>query len=263
VKAKGFFSFYGVYLQIILTAAALVATAAPSLLSSWPTSFAILLVMCALPLPVYAIAALSGPLSKWLRLTAYSLIRIELYGAIAFVVLLIFTVLFLFNFIVRRSFMAEQIFLNVLLLNVLFLSFAGMLLGGKFRTNQPSELLIKIRDKPEIYRYQNGVIRHIPDPATFKLLGFSEDDIAIVSDKEFKAYTLRPAIESVADARMVTTQDSRRVWMIFGDTRRHIPDSVTRDFIQELRKRDIETVSKEKLQTWAEAEPLTSITKQK
>jgi hypothetical protein len=261
MRAKDFFNFYGVYLQIILAAVAIVVTLVGRdvLVQNWPVSAAIALVVLLVPCLVFGIASFRGAFAKWLRLMAFSVFKVEKFAGVALLVLVLFSFLFLFNLLFRNAYMGEQIFLNVFLLNLLFVFFLALVVGGKFQIAQPSALLIRNNGQPAVYLYQDGVIRHIPDRSTFRLLGYSFDDVVAVNDKEFVAYTQRPPIDSVSEARLVKTEKSREVWIIFGDVRKHIPDAPTLEFLQKLNRRSVDAVSEDKLQAWVEAKPLTSI----
>ena len=154
----------------------------------------------------------------------------------------------------------EEILANVLVLNLVLVALLIFVLADRLQFKDPGALLIRRMGDPKVYLYEHGVIRHIPDPATLVVLGYSFDDVAEVRDEEFRAYAHRPPIESVTTARLVRAfeDESGAVWMILGDDRRHVPDPYTLQFIQQLNRRDVEILSKEDLSSWREAGSLAS-----
>jgi hypothetical protein len=260
MRTKGFLSFYGVYLQVILAALGIMVTIDRDIvIQNWPVVAVIIFAVLLMPFIVLGIASLRGAFAKWLRLVTFSVFKVETFATVGLFVLVLFSALFLSNLIFHNAYIGEQIFLNVFLLNLLFVFFLALVVGGKFQIEQPSALLIRRGSDPAVYLYQSGVIRHIPDPATLQLLGHSFGDVVSVSDREFAAYTSRPPIDSVSEARLVRSEESRMVWIIFDDIRKRIPDAPTLAFLQELNDRSIDAVSEEELQAWVEAEPLNSI----
>jgi hypothetical protein len=213
-----------------------------------------------LPFLVFVIANRYGAFAKWLRLLAFSLLRVEIFAPIGLILIVFLAVQFLYNLFFRRTFQGEQIFLNVLFLDMIFVYFLGLVLYGRFQIRQPSAILLKKKGQPEIYVYSDGAIRHIPDIPTMNLLGYSWSDVAEISEAEFAEYEKRPAIESVTNAKLMQSEANPEVtWIIFGDTRRPIPDQYTLDFIRPPTRRHIETVTEEKLNTWKVGLPITSI----
>jgi hypothetical protein len=261
MNIKGFWNFYGVYIGVILAAATLVAelVGRDVIIQNYLIFTAIAVAVLLLPFIVLGIANSKGAFAKWLRLVAFSLFQVRAFAGVGFIILLLFSMLFLFNLLFRGSYQGEQIFLNVFLLNLLFVFFLSLVLSGRFEIKQPSALLIKNTGHQEIYLFQDGVIRHIPDPPTLSLLGYSPNDIVEVNDAEFEAYQKRPVIQSVINARFVTTEEKDIVWIIFRDTKKRIPDLATLNFLQSLHKRDIDVVSADTLNTWKETDPLVSI----
>lgn len=227
---------------------------------NWPTGGRIVGTVILLPWLLLGFSIWFGTVAKWLRLLVFSCFRVKTFAVLSLSFLGLFTALFLSHLFWRR-FQAEQIFLNVLFLNLLFMFFLGLVLTGRFQIQQTSALLIRKKTDGRIYLYENGAIRHIPDPATLVFLGHSFGDVVIVSDKEFGAYTTRAAIDSITTAKIVRAVDDEtgRIWMIFGDTRRHIPDPPTLNALQQLAERPIEEVTPEQLRTWKEGAPLISL----
>jgi hypothetical protein len=88
--------------------------------------------------------------------------------------------------LIHHVYEGEQIFLNVLVLNVFFLYLFGLLISGRFQIKQPPAILIRQKGRGEVHLYKSGTIRHIPDPPTLGLLGYSWGDIADISELEFK-----------------------------------------------------------------------------
>lgn len=261
MKAKGFLSFYGVYFQIILTTVGIMTPIVGQdvFAQNWFVSAAIVSGILLLPFIVVGIASFRGSFAKWLRLMVFSVFKVETFAGVGLASLVLFSFLFLYNLFFRNAYVGEQIFLNVFLLNLLFVFFLALVVRGKFQLVQPSALLIKNNGHSAVYLYQDGVLRHIPDHVTSRLLGYSFDDAVTVNDKEFKAYPQRPPIDSISEARFVKTEESREVWVIFGDVRKRIPDETTLEFLQKLKRRSIDVVSEDVLQAWVETKPLTSI----
>jgi hypothetical protein len=256
---KSFLQGYAVYLGLWLAVAQVALTVNRDhfvqnwYIYQWVTGAIILL-----PFLFLLLSIQQGSVAKWFRLLLFSTFRVETVTALGLSILTLFTILFLRN-LIYYTFQGEQIFLNVLFLNLFFMLFLGLVLAGKFQIEQPTALLIQKSGDSKVYLYENRVIRHIPDPMTLKLLGHSLSDVVKVSEKEFNAYTLRPAIESVADARIVLGEGDRKVWMIFGDVRRHIPDPYTLNVIRQLKERPVETIDEDELRSWKEERPLASL----
>ena len=257
---KSFFSAYVVYLGIFLgTAEVALSANRDYFVQNWSSYRWIVGAILLLPFLLFALSIWQGGVAKWFRLFIFSVFRVEIFAVFGLVILTLFTITFLRNLLLH-FFQGEQIFLNVLFLNLFFMFFLSLVLANKFQVKQPSALLIRKKGDPRVYLFENGVIRHIPDRPTLRLLGYSFDEVVEVGEKEFSAYTQRPAIESASTARLVQVEDEAgKIWMIFADTRKWVPDSYTLHFILQLKERPIETVTKDKFAAWKEISPLISL----
>jgi hypothetical protein len=204
MKIKSLLKFYGVYLPI-LGAFAQVAVAINRnyIVQNSSTSLLILGITLALPFLVFMLSNLQGAFAKWLRLFIFSIFRVKIFATIGLLSLALLSMRFLFNLLVRHIFEGEEIFLNVFVMNAIFIYFLGLIIYGRFQIRQPSAILLRKNVQLEVYVYQDGTIRHIPDPPTLALLGYSWNDVVEVGNAEFKAYKQKPAIESVTNARLV------------------------------------------------------------
>lgn len=260
---KGFFTFYGVYLQVFLAVGAITVSIIDRnlVIENWPIAILILVVIFLLPFLVVGLSYLRGTFTKGFRLFIFSTFRVETFAGVGLIVLLLFTGLFFLN-LGRGYYDGTQIFLNVLFLNLLFLYFLALIYANRFQIKQSSDLLIRKKGHAKVYLYQDGAIRHIPDPETLQLLGYSFEDVVDINETEFKAYNVKAELGSVKRARLVQEQESPgEIWMIFGDGRKLIPDHYTLDFILRFDERSVETVTKQELAQWRELSPLVSILK--
>jgi hypothetical protein len=259
---KSFFVFYGVYLGIVAATAQVVVAIAgrDHVIRNWVIYSWIAGLLIFVPLLLYAISIRQGTLAKWLRLIGFYVLRVETFAIIGLLTLMFFTGQFLGNLFVEHIFYWDQIVLNIPILNVVFMFVLALIVTGKLQVKRRSVLLIQNRGHNEIYLFQNGVIRQIPDNLTLKLLGYSLSDVVQVSDAEFNSYSQGAAFESVTAAKVVQVkEDPQSVWIILGDTRRYIPDKYTLDSIVRLGGQSVETVPKSELDTWKVGDPLVSL----
>lgn len=218
-------------------------------------------VLILIPLIAFGASNLQGPIGKESRLVIFSflsILRVDVVATIGLVVLLIFTALFLRNIIVYGFYQGEQIFLNVLLLNVFFVGLLMLVLAGRIRTKQPPALLVQNEGHPEIYLYRDGLLRHIPDPETLLLTGYSFDDVVVISEKEFSAYKRGPTIESVKTAKLLEC-GTGHTWMILDNVSRRIPDPYTLNAIRQINNQPIQHVSQSQFGQYPEGKPLASV----
>lgn len=259
---KGFSAFYVVYLALVAAVAQVVVQIAgrDHVIRNWIVYAWIAGLLVFVPLLLYAISIRQGTLAKWLRLIGFYVLTVETFAIIGLLTLTFFTAQFLLNLFVEQSFYAEQIFLNVPILNVVFMFVLALIVTGKLQVKRRSVLLIQNRGCNEIYLFQNGIIRQIPDNLTLKLLGYSLSDVVQVSDAEFNSYPQGAAFESVTAAKVVQVQeDPQSVWIILGDTRRHIPDKYTLDSIVRLGRQSVGTVPQSELDAWKVGDSLVSL----
>lgn len=264
MKIKDLLVFYAVYLSLLVQIVfGVVAIDRNSFVRNAWGLILVVVVALAFPLVVVGVAGLKGSFAKWLRLIAFSFFKVKTFAIVSLILLFFLSFFFLVNF--WGGFVGEllfiQIFLNGVLLNVVFIYFLGLVVFGRFQIKQPSAVLIRKRRGLEISVYQDGAIRHIPDPETFNLLGYSWDDVKEVDDAEFEAYKEERDIESVKTARLYRTQDKLEdVWIDLGDgTLRRVPNGHTLDFIQRSDRREVEIKTEEWLKKWKKGKPLVRI----
>lgn len=170
--------------------------------------------------------------AKWLRVFLFRTFRVKTFCYVGLVVIILFNV----SFILSRfgaSFGTKHIIANVFAINLLFLLFIALVIAGRFQIRDPNGLLIK-RASPQhhhIYLYEDGKLRHIPDPPTLVLLGYSFSDVQEVSEKEFRKYDVIRAIESVTTAQLIRDPSTTAVYVIHEGKKRHVPDQDTLNFI--------------------------------
>lgn len=215
------------------------------------------------PFFVILIAKVKPSFAKWLRISFFKYFRVSTLTKISFVILLFFSALFGYNSI-SFGFSGEQIFLNVFFLNLILLFFISLVLTKRLQIREPAALLIRKHGTPEVYLYRNGILRHIPDPPTLQLLGFSFLDVQVVSDNEFEKYRRGGPLESVATANIIQANGKPEVYIIIGEEKRHVPDQNTLIAIQLLNNqvagnRVIQVVQESELSRWPTARPLLSV----
>ena len=255
--------YYVIYFGIIAT---IVTLARDYLLKNLRASLIVGLLFFLSPFVILLLAQMRPAFSKWLRVSLFIYFRVSTFAKASVAILTIFSVLFIYNYIVFGT-SGEQIFLNVFLINLILLFFITLVLSDRFQIRDPLGLLIRQKGYHQVYLYKNGVLHHIPDPPTLQLLGYSFNDVNIISAQEFQKYTVRPALESVMTGRLVRANNKPEVYIIIGGEKRHIPDPTTLSVIQQLNSqagqtRTIEILSQAEVEQWPTGKPLVSLIQQ-
>ena len=252
--------YYLIYFGIVTTA---VTISREYLLQHLTISLAVAVTFFFAPFIIILLAELTPSFAKWLRVSFFGYFRVSTFASLSFTVLTLFSGSFIYNYF-SFGFSGEQVFLNVFFLNLILLFFISLVLTKRFQIKDPAGLLIQKVDAPEVYLYRNGVLRHIPDPPTLRLLGYSFADVQIVSEMEFAKYTVRPALESVATGRLIQAKDKPVVYIIIGEEKHHVPDPDTAMFLSSLNyrlqgQRVTETLDQSEVDKWPTGNPLISI----
>ncbi len=179
-----------------------------------------------------------GSVKKWMRILGFRITRIHTLARLAAT----FFTLMLVYFISVEGFehiLADLSLLYIAALNWFFAVFSLLLNVAKIKIRQAPALLIRNFDlgDEKIYLYQKGVIRHIPDPDTLLLLGYSFVDVVNIPQDEFDAYNKRSDIESVRTATFVRDQNDI-VWYTTHDEKKRVPDQITLRYIRKLTRKD-------------------------
>ena len=261
MNQKNLLKIYGIYIPIILQIASILAMLSKNLFFMHTfkiISIATLLIF--LPLILLVTTFLIPSFSKIIRVFFFNVFRVNTFAFISIIIVLTLSIIFIYNYF-SLGFNAEQIFLNVFILNLIILFLAGLILANRFKITEPLDLLIQEEGREEVFLYIQGILRHIPDPSTFQLLGYSWDDIQIISEKEFHKYKKETPLESVKKARIIQGDKEPEVYMLIGNEKRHIPDPTTLEHILELGKRDIEIEKQKIIDQWKTGRQLSSIVK--
>jgi hypothetical protein len=252
--------YYVIYFGIVTT---IVTLARDYLLKNLRTSLIVGLLFFLAPFIIVLIAHMRPAFSKWLRVSLFIYFRVSTFAKASFAILIIFSVLFIYNYIVFGV-SGEQTFLNVFLINLILLFFITLVFSNRFQISDPLGLLIQQIGHPEVYLYKDGALHHIPDPPTLQLLGYSFNDVNVISAQEFQKYTIRPALESIVTGRLVRAKNKPEVYIIIGGEKRHVPDPATLNVIQQLsleagHTRAIEILSQGEVEQWPTGKPLVSL----
>ena len=252
--------YYMIYFSIVTT---IITLARDYLLKNLRISLIVCLLFFLAPFIIVLIAHMRPAFSKWLRVSLFIYFRVSTFAKASFVILIIFSVLFIYNYIVFGV-SGKQTFLNVFLINLMLLFFITLVLSNRFQISDPLGLLIQQIGHPEVYLYKDGALRHIPDPPTLQLLGYSFNDINVISAQEFQKYATKPALESVVTGRLVRAKNKPEVYIIIGGEKRHVPDPTTLNVIQQLNSqagqtRAIEILSQSEVEQWPTGKPMVSL----
>jgi len=255
--------YYLIYFGIVTT---IVTLARDYLLKNLQTSLIVGISFFLAPFVIVLLAHMRPAFSKWLRVSLFIYFRVSTFAKASFGILTIFSIVFIYNYI-AFGVSGEQIYLNVFLTNLILVFFITLVLSGRFQIRDPLGLLIRQIGHPEVYLYKDGVLRHIPDPPTLQLLGYSFKDVNVISAEEFQKYTVRPALESVITGRLVRARNGPEVYIIIGGEKRHVPDPTTLNVIQELNSqlgqgRTIEILSQGEIEQWPTGKPMVSLIQQ-
>lgn len=255
--------YYLIYFGIVAT---IVQLARDYLLKNIWVSLIVGLLFFLAPLIILLIAHMRPAFSRWLRVSLFIYFRVSTFAKASFAILIIFCVLFIYNYIVYSD-NGRQTLLDVFCINLILLFFIALVLSGRFQINDPLGLLIRQDGHPEVYLYRDGALHHIPDLSTLQLLGYSFNDVSVISPQEFRQYSIRPPLESVTTARLVRANNRSEVYIIIGGERRHVPDPITLGLIQILRSqagntRPIEVLPEGQVEQWPIGNPLVTSTHQ-
>ena len=159
------------------------------------------------------------------RELSFVYVRVRPVVSISLGMLIVLSVRFLYNLSRHGRFMGPEVFMNVLILNLILVAVLGALLLRDHRgVRDPAHMIIRHRgDSDSLYLWGLGRLRHIPNVATFGALGLAARDVVTISDDEFKAYPQGERLPPVED--IVLARGER--WVVMGDEVRRIPDSVT------------------------------------
>ncbi len=220
----------------------------------------ITIVILIIPALVKILFRLFGSFSKAFRLLTFRILRARafaLFGVVALAISLIGVLLCLIRgWQIQTALLGSFVLVNIVLFYLL-----ALVWNGNFQIHESTDFLFQCQNHPEVYLYVNGLGRHIPDPPTLFLLGWSFSDVVVLGEKEFGAFSIDRPLESVSRARLVSPNDNENeVWMILEEERRLIPDPRIVTSIQSLNpQRTIETIPREILLTWREGKPLAAV----
>jgi hypothetical protein len=218
------------------------------------------LVFFLVPLVSLLVAHMKPAFSKWLRVLLFLYFRVSIFAKVSFAFLICFSALFIHNYLVFGE-SGQQAFVNVFLINLILLFFITLLLSGRFQIHDPRGLLIRQDGHPEVYLYRNGGLQHIPDPDTLHFLGYTFNDVSVISQQEFHQYSIRPPLDNIRTCMLVRANNRPEVYAIIGGERRHVPNLNTLYAIQLLRQQagntqNIEVLPEDQVAQWPIGDPL-------
>jgi hypothetical protein len=211
------------------------------------------------PVVVYLLSIRFYSIAKFFRVQLFGLLDAKAIATGSIVIIALFSGLFLFNLFWNRALHVEETLLNVLFLDFVVLLVLVLIATGQFKIIKPSALLLRVAGRPEVYLYEDDIIRHIPNPQTLHLFGFSFKDVQEISERELRSYNERAPIQSVSTARLIQAHGRPEVYLVNGDFKHHVPDPPTRDYILFLNQRQIETVPQQEVDRLVEKQELKSI----
>jgi hypothetical protein len=222
-------------------------------------SFSIAIVILIIPALIFLFFRSSRGIIRVFRIFSFRILRVRvfvLFGILFLSISLFGILLGLLDVIQIQSILLG----SFIIVNVVLFYFLLLVLNGNFKVHEPTDFLFRHKNKDEVYLYVNGAGRHIPDPQTLFLLGWSFDDVVILDEKEFNAFRIDRPLESVSNARIVRPDDNKNeAWMILGDERRLI-NPLSLSSIQSLNPtREIENIPRSQLASWREDKPLAAI----
>jgi hypothetical protein len=223
-------------------------------------SILIIIVILILPALVHILFRSFGSFSKAFRLLTFRILKARVFALFGVVVLAISLICVLLGLI--RGWQIQTVLLgSFVIVNIVLFYLLALVWNGNFQIHEPKDFLFRCQNHPEVYLYVNGMGRHIPDPPTLFLLGWSFSDVVVLGENEFGAFSIDRPLESVSTARLVSPNDNENeVWMILEDERRLIPDPRIVTWIQNLNpQRTKDTIPRERLLTWREGEPLAAV----
>ncbi len=195
-----------------------------------PIPFLIVFALLVLvPLPFYFALISQGRLAKTVRVVTFEVgtyLKVDLFATAGLIVLSLNSYLFLYNLIVNHTYFGNDIFNNVLLLNLCVILILAWVLTRKIPITKPHALLIRCPEGEKIYLYEDGKLRHIPNPLTLLLLGHSLQHVITVTRDEFSSYAIGTPIPDITTAPYAIDQ-AGSYWVVLEGVRHEIPDVYT------------------------------------
>ncbi len=227
------------------------------------TFFIVVSILCIIPLFVFILIKLSASFAKLFRILLFYSLKINTFSIIGISVLLFFCVLMTINYL-NKYLNIDLINFNIIILNIIFILYFIFFINKKIRFFEPKGLLIQEFGHIEIYLYHKGKLRHIPDPPTLQLLGYSIKDVNVIPHQEYIKYKLDSPLESIYSVKFVTINGRPEIYMIINGEKRHIPDVVTFDWIKNVRSEKridntLEPILEDRLNQWKTGKPLKSL----
>jgi hypothetical protein len=222
-------------------------------------SIIIAIVILILPAIGYLIIHSFGSISKAVRLLAFRLLKTHVFALFGVVVLGISLLGILLGLTI--GFPIQPVLLgSFVLVDVVLFYLLALIWNGNFHIQEPTDFLFRFVDRPEVYIYINGEGRHIPDPQTLFLLGWSFNDVIILDEKVFKAFRIGRPLESVLNARLVRPDDSEsEVWMILEGRKKRIEPIILNSIKNLNPKRTIDAIPRSQIAALQEDKPLAAI----
>lgn len=205
-------------------------------------SILIIILLIGVPLLIYFLSIRFYFIAKFFRIKLFNLIDAKSFSFIGVVIIVIFSIRFLFNLLVKNAYHADQIFLNVFFLNIMVLMILILIASGQFKINKSSALLLRIRGKTDIFVYEDKSIRYIPDPQTLYIMGYNDKDVQEISEDEFNSYRQQPPVQSIFSCRLIRVDGKPAVYFINGENKHLVPDPPTRNYILLLTKKQNEEI---------------------
>jgi hypothetical protein len=219
----------------------------------------IAIVILILPAIGYLIIHASGSIAKTIRLLTFRILKTHVFASFGVVVLGISLLGVLLGLTIGFPIQPVLIGSSVLVSVVLFYLLA-LIRNGNFHIQEATDFLFRFKARPEVYIYIKREGRHIPDPQTLFLLGWSFNDVIILDEKEFKAFRIGRPLESVLNARLVCPDDSaNEVWMILEGRKRRINPTILNSIKNLNPKRTIDPIPRSQIAAWQEDKPLADI----
>jgi len=180
---------------------------------------------------------------------------IDTFSIIGLFVPSLFIFLIIYNFL-TKGFNDDQIFLNLLSVNLLVLYMVAFLINGHFKILSPQPFLVRREGEIVVYLHQNGKIRGIPDPETFKLLGFSYYEVKYLNERDFSKYEMHPPLPSIHQTRLIQVKGKKDIWVVFENSVKLVPNNETLEFIRKFNNSSIEDVPDFEFESYKKSNPL-------
>lgn len=165
--------------------------------------------------------------NKFLRSVRFFLFKTKTISAILVIQLFILLLLLLINTdLINNRTVLVSLIINIISLNLL-------IFFEKLSNTDSKELILHDTSTGKMYLYSGNRVRHIPDPPTFDLLGFSWAEAIDIKNSELSSYQILPPITSLKDMRLFEYRG--RVYGLVNDKLKHVPDPPTLNFIMSHR----------------------------